>query len=212
MDPRRIKLIDQVNFTRDKKQQVYTFSVLTFIVIIVLAVGAVKPSLETIVRLRAEIEQKRTIQEQLETKLNTLNQLEIQYSEFEDTVKDLVLIYPANGDFSLFLANIEFLAEDGGFELVSIGFDPTTRSRRQSENLDALDPLEVQLSVYGKSTNLVSFMKRLESTPMYAEIENLSFSIDEKNPDVEERTYSIQMLIYGIQDTEFYNFRELPQK
>ena len=198
MEERRIKLIDQVNIVKGKKQQVYTFSVLTFVVVLILVVGAIKPSIETMARLNSEIKQKEIVRDKLEDKMNALNELSLQYAEFEETAEDLELIFPTNGDFSLFLANIESLSEESGFDLKSISFGKT---RRQGSSLTTLKSVRIDLQVEGAKEEIIPFLQKLESLPMYPEIKVLSYSTDEEDG---LNSYAIMMIIYEIQNETFY--------
>lgn len=122
MNPDKSRITNRVKFLTDKKQQVYGFTVFTAVVILILTFGAIKPSIETIVRLRSEIKAKENTVDRLEEKINTINALAIQYQEFQDTAEDFSLIFPDNEDFSLYLANIESITEQSGLELRSISF------------------------------------------------------------------------------------------
>ncbi len=198
IDTRITNRLNQLQMSR--KQQVYGFGLITAIVIIVLSVGALKPSIETIVKLRSEIEQKEMILDKLETKIQVINSLNLQYEEFQDTAKDLGLIFPANGDFSLFLANIESITEKSGFKLESVSF---TKKKTGSLAFQLLSPKRVQLGVMGKKQNLIPFLKTLEELPFYPEINTVSFS--EEVDDDGNTDFSIALTIYEVNKTNFYD-------
>lgn len=71
LDPNTANLMERVNIVSDRKKQVYSFSLLTIVIVVALGVGAVKPSIETIMRLNGEIKEKKVTLETLDTKINT---------------------------------------------------------------------------------------------------------------------------------------------
>lgn len=200
MRPDDARITKRVKFLTDKKQQVYGLTIFSVIVILVLSIGAIKPSIETIVRLRSEIEAKETTLERLEEKINTINSLAIQYQEFEEIAQDFSLIFPDNQDFSLFLANIESLTQESGLDLRSISF--ARRSTRVAK-FDLLSGVSVNLSVIGKRQNLIPYLKALESLPMYPEIQTVSFSLEVD--DEGNNSFSISMHIFEVRQRGFYD-------
>ncbi len=199
MEPTDSRITNRVKFFSDKKQQVYGFGLVTVIVFAVLIIGAVKPSIETMVRVLSEIKKKEMVLGMLEEKINTINSLAIQYAEFEETADDLPLIFPDNGDFSLFLANIESITQESGFELSSVSF---TSKAIKINRYNLLSPMSVQISTVGKRQNLIPYLKNLENLPMYPEINSVSFST-EVDEDGNTR-FSVSMLIYKVKIKNFY--------
>lgn len=199
MNPDKSRITNRVKFLTDKKQQVYGFTVFTAVVILILTFGAIKPSIETIVRLRSEIKAKENTVDRLEEKINTINALAIQYQEFQDTAEDFSLIFPDNEDFSLYLANIESITEQSGLELRSISF--ARRSARETR-FKLLTPVTVNLSVMGKRQNLIPYLQTLEGLPMYPEVKSVSFNLEVD--DEGNNNFSVMMVIYGIRQQGFY--------
>ena len=200
MDREKISLIDKVELIKDRKKQAYGFSVFTVLVLIILIVGAIRPSVLTIVRINSEIKEKQQTLATLNNKINALNSLAQQYNEFKDTADDLALVYPANGDFSLFLANIENISETYGFELRSIGFG--NERRREDTQYETLEPISVTLSVAGQKSNLIPFLQRIEEMPMYPVVNSISYSVDED--DDGNTSYSLSIHIYEVGEDNFY--------
>lgn len=201
LDPNTANLMERVNIVSDRKKQVYSFSLLTIVIVVALGVGAVKPSIETIMRLNGEIKEKKVTLETLDTKINTLNSLSLQYSDFEETAQDLKLVFPTNGDFSLFLANIENICRTYGFQLNTIGFG---RSRFKAEvlNLQNLKPVDVTLTVLGDKNDMIQLLQAFEEMPMYPIVRSVNFSNETSNEGL--TNISISLVIYEIENETFY--------
>ena len=101
---------------------------LTYIVSILLIVFAVVPTFNTVKSIDKEIKQKERISAALKNKLQTLSSLDEQYNKNEKAFKDLALIFPADEQFSLFLANIEPIVTRNSFVLKSISFSIINKS------------------------------------------------------------------------------------
>ncbi|WKZ31515.1 MAG: hypothetical protein QY318_02005 [Candidatus Dojkabacteria bacterium] len=194
------KIIEQVESIKDSKKKVYGFTVFTFIVVIICVVFAIRPSVATIIRVQSEIKTKRQYKEQLEAKINAIGSLYAQFTQFEDTAKEVTLIFPHTGDFSLFMSNIEGLAEKNNFVLNNISFDEP--DREPPIQTVVLENWRANITVIGKEEDIIPFMKDIEAMPMYPIIDKITYSTEEDS-DGNIRA-SISILIYKIDDPLFY--------
>lgn len=198
---KRNNIADRVKFIQDKRQSAYGFVVFTIIVVLILGVGAIKPSLDTVSRVNAEIDAKEQTLSALQTKRSSLDALFTQYEEFSDTASDLELIFPSNGDFSLMLGNVENLTREHGFELNSVSFRPLRQQGEEAE-YTVLQPLLVDMSIQGQPERLVAFLQKLESLPMFPEIVSITYSDDANEQG--ELIYSVSLKIYEVEEINFY--------
>ena len=181
------------------------FTGLTFIVAILLIVFAIVPTFRTVTDINKEIKEKQRITDALELKIKALNELDNQYNSNKETFKNISLIFPTSQNFSLFLANIDAIVTRNNFVLTSIGFSEDKKSKGSDYDLKTtvLAPYSVRLSVKGSKMGLISFLKDLESLPMYPVIESVSYS-----NDVDEQGYtvfSLGMRVYHVNNVIFYD-------
>lgn len=193
--------VDEVEIIQRKKKQVFTVGFLTAFVLLVLIVGAIRPSIATIIKLREDISQKELLLEDLTGKINTIAGLNIQFKEFETRSDEIRLVYPDTGDFSLVMANLEEIATRSGFELNSISFGGTSSDFKLTSELFQAE--SVTLNVVGSQSSLPNLMKNLEAMPMYPAIDRVGFA---NNPDDDGNTeFNITIIVYQVHDREnFY--------
>jgi hypothetical protein len=182
------------------KKTFYYLSAFTAIVAIVLGLFAIRPTILTITKINKEIKEKTRISEALDDKIDALTQLDQQYSEYEDKLEALQLIFPTSGNFSLFMSNIEAVVARNGFVLNGLSF-----SEYDDELYDisssVLSPWAVQLNVAGPANNLDNLFNDLEEMPMYPVIDRFNYG---QTDEEELRSFSISMRIYHIENNNFY--------
>lgn len=192
-----IKLVKE---SPEKKKR-YIFTGVTIGISILLIIFAIRPTILTITKINAEIKEKNRLNTSLDTKISTLSTLDKQFADIGDDLNDLRLIYPADGDFSLLLANIGPVLSRNGFYLNGISFDKYSE-KNVSFVPKVLVPWSVKISTKGKTSNVVNLLKELEALPMYPVVESFSYS-DQKGEDG-LTNFSINLRIYKIENSNFY--------
>lgn len=184
-----------------EKMRSYLFFIFSVIVTIVLIVFAIRPTIVTITRINSEIREKTRTNELLANKISALSDLDKEYTPNKENFDNLELIFPADDNFSLFLANIEAVVTRNGFSLNSLSFS-RYRGRDYNLNTRVLVPYGVSFSVSGRQRNIITLMRDLESLPMYPVIESISFSPPEEGEDA--GSFSIFLRVYRIESDQFY--------
>lgn len=192
-----IKLIKE----SPEKKRGYIFAGITIAVSILLIVFAVRPTIITITQINSSIKEKNRLNTALDAKISTLSSLDKQFGEIGTQLNDLKLIYPADGNFSLLLANINPILSRNGFYLNGITFD-----KYSDKNIfftsKVLVPWSVKISTKGKTANVINLLKELEALPMYPVIEGFSYT-DQKDENG-LTNFSINLRIYKIDNPNFY--------
>ncbi|HRI05607.1 MAG TPA: hypothetical protein PLV59_01545 [Candidatus Dojkabacteria bacterium] len=182
------------------QNKTYSFAVFTVIVVIVLLVGAIRPTLLTITKINKDIEEKTLINEQLDSKLDNLARLNSQYSERNEDIEVLPLMFPTQGNFSLFMSNIETIAKSNGYTLNSITFgSPNDLDYKYT----VLKPWIARITVTGNRSNIVKLLSAYESMPMYPIVNKLSFARNASAGGLAQ--FSVDLVIFRIDDPNFYN-------
>ncbi len=194
---------DMVKLVRDlpSRQVESVFVGLTYVFAVLLIVFAVIPTVQTVFTINKEMKEKERVSNALEAKLVALSSLDEQYNSNADAFKDITLLFPDSGNFSLFLSNIDAVVSRNNFILESISF-----SEYEKETLDVktsvLKPWSVRLSVNGKKVYFITLLKDLEAMPMYPVVERVSFGSDVD--DNGNTRYSVSLRIYHIESSNFY--------
>lgn len=198
------KRTDILKLVRDlpSKQVERVFVGLTYVFSVLLIVFAVIPTVQTVLNINDEIKEKERISKALDAKVTALSSLDDQYNERSDDFKDLSLLFPSNGNFSLFLSNIDAVVSRNNFVLDSIGF---SEYERDTYNVKAsiLKPWSVRLSVSGKKVYFITLLKDLEAMPMYPVIESVSYGSE--LDDNGNTRYSVALRIYHVENPKFYD-------
>jgi hypothetical protein len=168
-------------------------------VVIILVVGALRPTVLTITRINKEIEEKKFINEQLELKINSVGDLSVQYSDIEDDAKNLPLIFPSSGNFSLFMSNVEEVSKSFGYSLSGVNFGDADGVE---SDLNALQPFSAKLTLTGKKTNLIKLLQAFESMPMYPTVNQVAY-VSKANDDG-LTSFSVELIVYETLESDFY--------
>lgn len=199
----RSKRLELANLIKKgpSKQIDSVFTGLTYIFAVLLLVFAIVPTVNTISSINKEIKEKNRVNESLENKISALASLDEQYIENKDSFKDLTLLFPASGNFSLFLSNIDAVVTRNNFILESISFSKYDRDTFNTKTT-VLKPWSVRMSVSGKKVYLITLLRDLEAMPMFPVLESVSYG-SEVDDDGNTR-YSLSLRIYHVESPKFY--------
>ncbi len=203
MERKNVNTVEYIKMIKEgpEKKRSYTFFAFTIVATILLIVFAIKPTITTILRINREIKQKEYINQQLTSKISTLSSLQSKYLERKQDFRTLSLVFPADGNFSLLLSNIDSIVSRNGFVLSSVTFDEYEGNKAGSSNV--LSPKSMRINVKGKRTNIINLLKEFEALPMYPIIDFVSFSSNEDEEGLV--SFSIGLRIYDIEkNNKFY--------
>ena len=203
MENKRTNKVDLLKIVREvsEKKLSYIFASVTIVVSIALIAGAIRPTIITMARIRSEISKKERTEQALADKISALTELDSQYIGLENDFENISLVFPTEGDFSLFMANIDAISSRNSYVLINLAF-----SEYKEENplrTSVVEPWSVRLTVEGRRANLINFLKDLESLPMYPVIESVTFS--EESDNEEESRFTVNVRIYHVPTNNFYD-------
>lgn len=203
MEKKKSNRVDLLKIVREasEKRVSYIFTGITVAVAIILIIGAIRPTIITITRINSEISTKENTVQALSDKITALTALDTQYIGLKDDFENMSLVFPTEGNFSLFMANIDAVSSRNGFVLVGLAFSEYKEDNPISTTV--LEPWSVRLTVDGKKNNLVNLLRDLESLPMYPVIESISYS--DKAETEETTNFTIHMRIYHVPVNNFYD-------
>ncbi|MBU1119913.1 hypothetical protein KKA50_01815 [Patescibacteria group bacterium] len=203
MDKKRLNTEEYIKLIKEspEKKRGYIFAGATVVVSILLIVFAVRPTIVTITQINSSIKEKTRLSTALDAKISTLSALDKQFEDVGTELKDLKLIYPADGNFSLLLANINPILSRNGFYLTGINFDKYS-DKNVSFTPKVLVPWSVKIATKGKVSNIINLLKELEALPMFPVME--SFSYTDQKDEYDLTNFSINLRIYKIDNANFY--------
>ena len=184
-----------------EKRNTYSSFAVSLLISIVLIVFAVKPTISTIIQIRQGVKEKTRVNQQIQGRIDAISKLDAQIQEEQEKFEALEMIFPSEREYILLLANIDAVIARNGFTLMSVGFD-----NHDNENYKLttpiLTPSVLRLNVSGKYSSFINLLKDLESLPMCAVVENISFSTqkDEKSNSY----FSLSLRVYSIEQANFY--------
>ena len=141
-------------------------SLLSLIVILVIAVWVIYPNLNQIKDLNIKLGAKDKEISQAKQKINNLNTLKSEFNRFQEVVKQLEIAAPSEAQMPEILVQLETLAKRSGMEIISI--QPTTTKNNQE--------VAVNLATNGNFASTLLFLRNLEKNARPIQVK--SFTLD----------------------------------
>lgn len=165
-----------------KEVIVYTGLTLSFLAIAFFGLLALRPTLVTIANLLKELEDKKEINQKLQTKINNLNQAQVSYSQVAKTIVLVDQALPQNHSLTEIVYQIEVLAQKSSLTLRSVAFESVNLQGQEpskkavSKTTSGLNEIIFSLTASGEFTNLQTFLASLENLRRIITIDSFSLS------------------------------------
>lgn len=194
---------DTIMIINQKKREVGIFISITLVVLTILILFPIRLMALSVIKINNEIEGKRKIKEQLDNKIRNFTQLNVEYQEIRDDLKDFTLIFPNEGDYSLFVANLEEICKANYFRLESVNVTSSRSSREVGENpFDSLNIWTTNISVLGRRSDLLRLLEDIEGMPMHPTASVVSYKNELNNDGF--LSFSISIKMYGVNKPGIY--------
>ncbi|MBN2101103.1 hypothetical protein JW710_04425 [Candidatus Dojkabacteria bacterium] len=162
---------------RSPRRKTYTMLGATLVIILVFLLGAIRPTISTISKLRGEIKTRRSVNSALQTKINNLQTLQDIYYEKQDDLEFIDDYYPANSDYSLLMANLERIANSYDFEVILIHVTSAGESNvGESVDYTGMERMEMRMVVEGDRNDLSALVRHIENLPVVPELARIAMS------------------------------------
>ena len=138
------------------------FVLLSFVTVTFFTAMAIRPPITTIGALIRDIEDKRVIDDLLEEKLGTLDELQCLVSSVEDEEALLAAAVPEEAALGRFLQELEYLAQQHQVRLTSLRFGVVTLGQTTTRKLLEATTVPFSLSVTGNFLRVGDFLRALE--------------------------------------------------
>lgn len=189
--------VDLRSLYKHRKVVVYTGITLTILAVSFFSLFALKPTVTTVLSLIKEIQQKRVIDQKLQTKINALKSAQANLSAAGSSLRLVDDALPVNAHLSQVIYHLEYLAQQENINLSSIGFEPVVlfgQKKDASKNVKQKEISEIyfSLSASGDFENLKRFLQKIEILRRVVVID--SFTL---NSNQLEKTITINLSAAG---------------
>ena len=153
---------------RTSQEKAFSTAILTLIMLNIVFWGAIKPTIDTIVKTRKKLAVYKNTLSKLEEKNKKLTELSQEYEDLKPTLRRLDYYYPYNSDFSLIIDNLYRTALSFNFKLKDVAFSEKI-NRKVEEKMEKkykyLLPVTFRINISGNRQNLQQFMDYWENMP-----------------------------------------------
>lgn len=150
-----------------KKREVvvYTGIILTLATITFFALFAIKPTVTTITGLVKEINNKKVVDQKLQTKINSLRQAQANYSLISDKLVLINQVLPQEPNLIDLVYQIEVLAQKNDVTIKSVAFGPSyLLGKEESKKKVSQNPaINFSLGLSGDFENISRFTASLDN-------------------------------------------------
>lgn len=160
-----------------KDIKVYTSLILSLFTIAFFGVFAIKPTLTTIAGLFQELQEKRTVNQKLQEKINNLNQAQTNFAQISSSIYLLDQALPQNPSVSQLIWQLEILAQKSNVAIKSLGVESL---EMQGKNPNSQNEILFNLNLSGDYENLKTFLGSLESLRRVITVNSFAFSQSKK--------------------------------
>jgi Tfp pilus assembly protein PilO len=174
-------------------RKTFTFLGVTLVLMIILLMGAIKPTITKITDLNAEIKVKSEVNDKLQEKINNIGKLQEEYEERKEDLSVIEVFFPKDMDYSLVLASLEKVTEKYGFELSSVSI---TLSESEDSEYKDMEVVNIRITGEGRNTKVTQLLKHLEELPIVPNLKSVSISPDEDSDEEDWVDVGINMKVF----------------
>lgn len=162
----------------DKPQtKAYTFLALSFLTVAFFIFFAIRPTINTIVGLRKQIEDNQMVEKKLQDKINALSQLQAEYEVIQKDLPYLNSALPTTVNVVDLVKNFERLVSENHASLSAMQIAEAPLSENSitvNKNKNTAIPLAVIFSIEGDYMNMANLVESLNNLPRIISVQSLS--------------------------------------
>jgi Tfp pilus assembly protein PilO len=184
---------------KTSQQRAISTGLLTFGLLTVLLWGSFRPTVITIIETNRKYENQKVALQKFQLQNTNITSLVTKSLELKDDLAGLDYYFPNDGDYSLFITNLNQIAKNYDLRLESVSFSSTYFRQVEkvtSLQFDALTPVTFQTLIVGDSTKISQFLSYIENTPFLPKVIGISYSPNRTN--IEKTNISITFLVYKM--------------
>lgn len=164
---------------KTSQQRAFSTGILTAILVAVLAWGSLRPTIVTIFETNQKFNEKTTYLNALKKQNSSLTRLVSQKNDNKVALTRLNIYHPADGNYALFISNLDKIVQKYNFKLNNVSFSET--ATRQFTDLPAFQyesftPVTFQMSIEGNAALLDQLCSYLENTPYLPKVTSINYA------------------------------------
>lgn len=146
-----------------KGSQNFMSAVIILAVLCFFVLFAIKPTISTIFKLQKEAEEKQDVLGQLDTKIENLKKLKIEYAKIQDELPVIMDAIPAQPDTELLFGQIQTVAQDSGVSIGLLENIEEVEILKGNNNVENENRSSLLFTIKGSGSpeNIANFLKRL---------------------------------------------------
>jgi Tfp pilus assembly protein PilO len=176
-------------FYQKKEVKTYTNLILSVFAISFFAFLAIKPTMVTIASLVKEIRDEKEVAQKLENKLKNLAQAQREYSALKPKLHLIEASLPQTPQVSLFLGQVEVLAQKSGLKLSGVqtrdvtlkGKKITFEKKRKGQEKSPYPSFIINFSLSGDYPAIENFLRSISNLRRMVDIKSFSIKRTQKS-------------------------------
>jgi len=181
------------------QQKAISTGLLTFALVVALLWGSFRPTLVTIIETSRKFEDKTALLKKMQQQNTNLTRLLRDQLEQKEKLLALDYYFPNDGDYSLFITNLQPISQRYGFSMTTVSF--SSSYFRQVEKITDLQfpemtPVTFQVSLTGDPAKLGAYLAFIEQMPFQPKV--LSVSYSPSRVDASKTQISLTLLLYKM--------------
>lgn len=155
----------------------------SIVVVIVFALFALRPTLLTMTELRAEIQQKKTLQEDLRQKIAALSTAQSEWTVNEQKINQLQRAFFENPSLEQVMLYLEYLSRQEGVSIQSIVPPDSIAIALEFEPVEILNANlsrhQAHITLEGEYESIMSFLQRIEQMQPLFTVDRVAIQVNE---------------------------------
>lgn len=181
------------------QQKAISTGLLTFALVVALLLGSFRPTIITIIETNRKYDEKIAVLKKLDEQNTNLTTLLKDRLEQKDKLLALDYYFPSDGDYSLFIINLNQISLKYKLRMEAVSFSASYF--RQVEKISALQfpemtPQTFLVSLSGDPNQLAEFLTYVESIPFLPKVLSVSYSPSRSNPEI--TSIAATLLLYKM--------------
>lgn len=181
------------------QQKAISTGLLTLALVVALLWGSFRPTIVTIIETSREYDNKVALLGKMKTQSANLTSLLRDQLEQKEKLLALDYYFPSDGDYSLFVTNLQPISLRYGFTMPSVSF--SSSYFRQVEKISDLQfsemtPVTFQVSLIGDPVKLGEYLSYIEQMPFQSKV--LSVSYSPNKTETTKTQISLTLLLYKM--------------
>ncbi len=179
---------------QSEKTKKLTSIILTLTATIIFGIFAINPTVSTIVGLKKELGDKKSVQKALQEKIINLSKLQEQYTEIQEDIPYILETIPKNPSPALLAAQIQSIAQNTNINITNLQAQAVELFNQQIAQQNKESSYSFSVSGTGNFYDISAFISELVNMQRILTVD--AFSIDQAAKPADNLRFSLQGSAY----------------